>query len=75
MFHDVLLKGYNPIVQDIFPDGPSKLLEANIVLLKVIKSGDMEAIEKAMQFHAREEDFFPPYSQLSDKNQNETRSK
>ncbi len=75
MFHDVLLKGYVPILQDIFPEGPSKLLEANIVLFKAIKSGNPKAIEKAMQFHVSEENFFLPHSHPSEKNQNEKRGK
>ncbi|MBW1955376.1 MAG: FadR family transcriptional regulator [Deltaproteobacteria bacterium] len=67
MFHDVLLRGYMPILKDIFPDGPDKLLEANLVLVKAIKSGDPEAIEKAMEFHVREEKFFPHHFHKTDK--------
>jgi DNA-binding GntR family transcriptional regulator len=58
MFEDVLLKGYLPILDDLFPEGPSKLLEANRLLLKAIKSKDSEAINKAMEIHASDENLF-----------------
>jgi DNA-binding FadR family transcriptional regulator len=58
MFEDVLLKGYLPIIDDLFPEGPSKLLEANRLLLKAIKSKDSEAINKAMEIHASDENLF-----------------
>jgi len=58
MFEDVLLKGYLPIIDDLFPEGPGKLLEANRLLLKAIKSKDPEAISKAMEIHATDENLF-----------------
>ena len=58
MLHDILLKGYIPILEKIFPEGPSKLLEPNKVLLRAIKSKDSNAIDKAMEIHAAEEKFF-----------------
>lgn len=58
MFHDILLKGYVPILNDLFPDGPSKLLEVNILMLEAIKSKDPNRIDKAMEIHANEECFF-----------------
>ena len=58
MFEDVLLKGYLPIIDELFPEGPGKLLEANRVLLKAIKSKDSEAINKAMEIHASDENLF-----------------
>ena len=58
MFEDVLLRGYLPIINDLFPTGPSKLLEANRLLLKAIKSKDSEAINKAMEIHAGDERLF-----------------
>ena len=61
MFHDILLKGYIPILEEIFPEGPSKLFEANKVLLNAIKSKDPNAIDKAMEMHAEEEKFFSPH--------------
>lgn len=64
LFHDILLKGYVPILEEIFPEGPSKLLEANKTLLRAIKSEDPDAIDKAMEIHAEEEKFFPLYSHL-----------
>ena len=58
MFEDILLKGYLPIIDDLFPEGPGKLLEANRLLLKAIKSKDSEAINKAMELHANDENLF-----------------
>jgi GntR family transcriptional regulator, transcriptional repressor for pyruvate dehydrogenase complex len=58
MFEDVLLKGYLPIINDLFPTGPHKLLEANRLLLNAIKSKDSEGINRAMEIHARDENFF-----------------
>jgi len=58
LFQDILLKGYVPILDEIFPEGPSKLLESNKILLKAIKSKDLRAIDKAMEIHAEEEKFF-----------------
>ncbi|MGD9124041.1 MAG: FadR/GntR family transcriptional regulator [Desulfarculaceae bacterium] len=61
MFHDILLKGYMPMLEELFPEGPSRLLEPNKVLLKAIESGDPQAIEQAMEFHAEQERSFPPF--------------
>ena len=58
IFHDILLKGYIPILEEIFPEGPSKLLEANNTLMRAIKSKDPDAINEAMEVHAEEEKFF-----------------
>lgn len=58
LFQDILLKGYVPILSEIFPEGPFKLLESNKILLKAIKSKDLRAIDKAMEIHAEEEKFF-----------------
>lgn len=55
IFHDILLKGYSPLLEEIFPQGPSRLLEANIGLLRAIKSKDHDAIDKAMEIHAEAE--------------------
>jgi DNA-binding FadR family transcriptional regulator len=59
IFHDILLKGYMPILEDLFPEGPQRLLKSNRVLLTAIKSGDHTAIEHAMEVHAEEERLFP----------------
>ncbi len=59
MFHDILLKGYMPILNELFPKGPEGLLRANKVLLEAIKSRDTQAIERAMEIHADEERLFP----------------
>jgi GntR family transcriptional repressor for pyruvate dehydrogenase complex len=58
MFQDILLKGYMPNLESLFPEGPSRLLESNKVLLKAIESGDADQIKDAMEFHAEEERFF-----------------
>ena len=62
IFHDILLKVYVPILGEIFPEGGSKLLGANKMLLKAIKSRNPDAIDKAMENHASEEKFFGKYS-------------
>ncbi|MBW2017650.1 MAG: FadR family transcriptional regulator [Deltaproteobacteria bacterium] len=59
MFHDILLKGYMPHLDDLFPNGPQGLLRSNRILLAAIKSGDPSEIERAIQIHAEEERLFP----------------
>ena len=61
IFQDLLLNGYKPILEEVFPDGPSNLLENNKLLLKAIKSKDLMAIDDAMEYHAAEEKFFATY--------------
>jgi len=61
IFHDILIKGYIPILEEIFPEGPAKLLEANKILLSAIKSKNPDTIDKAMEIHADEEKFFSPH--------------
>ena len=58
MFQDILLKGYMPNLESLFPQGPSRLLESNKVLLTAIESGDPDKIKDAMELHAEEERFF-----------------
>ena len=58
MFQDILLKGYMPNLEALFPQGPSRLLESNKALLKAIESGDPDKIKDAMELHAEEERFF-----------------
>ncbi|MBW1729488.1 MAG: FadR family transcriptional regulator [Deltaproteobacteria bacterium] len=58
MFQDILLKGYMPMLEELFPEGPHGLLKANKVLFSAIKSGDPSEIERAMQIHAEEEFLF-----------------
>jgi len=58
MFEDILLKGYMPNLQSLFPEGPARLLESNKTLVNAIQSGDTDKIEIAMEFHAEEERFF-----------------
>jgi hypothetical protein len=58
MFEDILLKGYMPNLESLFPEGPSRLLESNRTLVNAIESGDPDKIKSAMEFHAEEERFF-----------------
>ena len=58
MFQDILLKGYMPNLESLFPDGPYRLLESNKALLTAIESGDPDKIKDAMELHAEEERFF-----------------
>ena len=55
MFQDVLLKGYMPRLEQLFPSGPAGLLEANRVLLEAVKSRNPETIDRAMEFHVDQE--------------------
>jgi len=55
MFYDILLKGYFPILRELFPEGPSNIRQANKDALAAIKTGDRDAIDKAMEAHAGEE--------------------
>jgi len=58
MFHEILLRGYIPILKDLFPEGPKKLLHANKILFRAIKSRDSQAIDRAIETHAEEENVF-----------------
>ena len=60
LFHDILLKGYVPILDKVFPRGPSRLLEGNKILLDAIKSKNPDAIDRAMEIHAEAERIFLP---------------
>ncbi len=55
LISDLILKGYVPHLEEIFPDGPAKVIDANKVLLKAIKSKDSRTIERAVEFHAKAE--------------------
>lgn len=71
IFHDILLKGYIPILEQIFPEGPSKFLEVNKILLTAIRSRDPDPIAEAMEIHAEEERFFTShYNMLTERNIN-----
>ena len=58
MFHDILLRGYIPILKDLFPEGPKRVLHANKTLFRAIKSGDHQAIDNAINLHTEEEKLF-----------------
>ena len=55
MFHDIVLKGYRPFLNKLFPEGPEVLREANRLLLAAVKSGDPARIDRAMELHAEHE--------------------
>jgi DNA-binding FadR family transcriptional regulator len=57
LLQDIFIKAYSPIVEKIFPEGPSKPIKANKILLEAIKSKDPKAIDEAMEFHASEDYF------------------
>jgi len=59
ILYDILLKGYTPILDDLFPDGPARLIELNKDVLKAIKLKDAEKIHRAMENHAEKEKFDP----------------
>lgn len=59
ILYDILLKGYTPILDDLFPDGPAKLIKLNNDVLKAIKSKDRKKIDRTMEDHAEEEKFDP----------------
>ena len=42
MFEDILLKGYLPNLETLFPEGPTRLLESNKSLVNAIRSGDRD---------------------------------
>jgi GntR family transcriptional repressor for pyruvate dehydrogenase complex len=75
LFDDILLRGYVPNLDEIFPQGPSGLLEGNRVLLEAIKSRQPQRIAKAAQFHTEAEDLFTTVSQGSGPNQTKTRTR
>lgn len=54
LFYDIGLKGY-PVLKALYPNQIPKLLEANKLMLRAIRSKDPEQIEKAMMKHAEEE--------------------
>lgn len=58
MFEEVMLRWYTPVLGTMFPEGPKRLLEPNRIVLKAVKSGDHEAIDRAMEIHAAEEQAF-----------------
>jgi GntR family transcriptional repressor for pyruvate dehydrogenase complex len=57
LLQDIFIKAYSPIVEKIFPEGPSKPIKANKILLEAIKSRDPQTVDKAMEFHASEDYF------------------
>jgi len=59
ILYDILLKGYTPILDELFPEGPSRLVKLNKDVLKAIKSKDPKKIDRAMENHAEKEKFDP----------------
>jgi hypothetical protein len=60
MIHDILLKGYTPILRDLFPEGPVRLYEVNKLIVDAIRSQNPDKIDKAMEIHSKAEDVFQP---------------
>lgn len=58
MIQDIMLKGYTPILRELFPEGPLKLCEVNKQIVDAIKSKDPEKINEAMEIHAIAEAVF-----------------
>jgi GntR family transcriptional regulator, transcriptional repressor for pyruvate dehydrogenase complex len=58
MIHEVLLRGYIPLLKEMFPDGPEQLLKANKNLFEAIQSRDSQAIDRAVAIHAEDENVF-----------------
>jgi GntR family transcriptional repressor for pyruvate dehydrogenase complex len=57
--YDIMLKAYTPILDALFPEGPSQLINLNENVLKAIKSKDPKKIAQAMENHAEKEKFDP----------------
>lgn len=60
MIHDILLKGYMPVLMELFPKGPVQLYEVNKLIVDAIRSRDPDKIDKAMEIHSKAEDVFQP---------------
>lgn len=60
MIHDIVLKGYTPILKDLFPEGPVRLYGVNKLLVDAIRSKDPDKIDEAMEIHSKAEDVFQP---------------
>lgn len=58
MIQNIMLKGYTPVLKTLFPGGPSKLYEANKLLVEAIRSRDPEKIGHAMEVHSMAEAVF-----------------
>jgi GntR family transcriptional repressor for pyruvate dehydrogenase complex len=59
IFNDLMVKGYTPILNKLFPEGPSKLIAVNKKVVKAVKSRDRAGIDRAMEIHAEQEKHFP----------------
>lgn len=62
LFEDILLKGYMPNLESLFPDGPSKLLESNRAILAAIETRDSEKIKTLWPFMLKEKIFLKQHS-------------
>lgn len=52
MVQDIMLKGYTPILGELFPEGAKRLYEVNRLVLDAIRSKDPDKINEAMEIHA-----------------------
>jgi len=59
LIYDLLIKGYMPLLEDVYPEGPARLIELNRRVLRAVRSKDPRAIDLAMEEHAAEERFLP----------------
>jgi GntR family transcriptional repressor for pyruvate dehydrogenase complex len=56
IIYDILMKAYSPILEDMFPAGPDRLINLNQQLLEAIKSKKPKTIDKAVQEHSKDEE-------------------
>jgi DNA-binding FadR family transcriptional regulator len=59
ILNDIISKWYGPIIRDLFPQGPSKLIEVNKAVLMAIKSKNRSEIKRAMETHVEQLKCFP----------------
>jgi len=58
MIQDIMLKGYTPILRELFPEGPLKLCEVNKQIVDALRSRNPEIIDDTMEIHAIAEAVF-----------------
>ena len=58
MIQDIMLKGYTPILGELFPEGPMKLCEVNKQIVDALRSRNPEIINDTMEIHAIAEAVF-----------------
>jgi GntR family transcriptional repressor for pyruvate dehydrogenase complex len=58
MIQDIMLKGYTPILRELFPEGPMKLCEVNKQIVDALRSRNPGIIDDTMEIHAIAEAVF-----------------